>query len=115
MSVTDTHASALTATTPQNGRQTRETPPQPGPTPALEHSHAPAQAAEVPAPAPKTQPSIGFTLHYDNDTRRLILEAREPVTGFLIYQMPPKYVVRQFTASVGGIEPARGATVDSAV
>jgi hypothetical protein len=58
--------------------------------------------------------AIGFSLQYDPETRRMFLEAREPVSGFVIFQMPPKYVIKQFSASIGRIEPARGAKVDSA-
>jgi hypothetical protein len=78
---------------------------------------APATAAvpDVPkALAPPTPKAIGFALHYDADMQRLILEVREPVTGYLIYQMPPKYVVKQFSASASAAAP-RGARVDSAV
>ncbi len=46
----------------------------------------------------------------------LTLEARDPVSGFVIYQMPPKYVIKQFSASIStSVAPARGARVDNAV
>jgi uncharacterized FlaG/YvyC family protein len=74
---------------------------------------APAHAAEAVKTAP---PPFGFTLHYDDDLHRLILESRDPITGFVIYQMPPKYVVKQFTATVApSISENRGASVDQAV
>jgi hypothetical protein len=66
-------------------------------------------------PALPTPQPIGFALHYDADMQRLILEVREPVTGYVIYQMPPKYVVRQFSASSTAAASSRGARVDSAV
>ena len=79
----------------------------------------PAPAVTTPAPTAKTletAPPIGFTLHYDDDLHRLILESRDPITGFVIYQMPPKYVVKQFTATVTPSLPEnRGASVDEAV
>jgi hypothetical protein len=68
----------------------------------------------VPTPAAPSTSAIGFSLDYDASTGRMILESREPVSGFIIYQMPPKYVIKQFTASVGDIAPARGAQVNSA-
>jgi hypothetical protein len=71
-------------------------------------------APEVPTPPPPTPTAIGFSLDFDPSTGRMFLEAREPVSGFIIYQMPPKYVIKQFTATVGSIEPARGAQVNSA-
>ena len=46
----------------------------------------------------------------------MILEARDPVTGFVIFQMPTKYVTKQFSAGAGAlVERARGGKVDSAV
>jgi hypothetical protein len=50
------------------------------------------------APAAPASP-IGFTLHYDSDLQRLILEARDPVSGYVIVQIPPKYVLKQFSAT----------------
>jgi hypothetical protein len=66
------------------------------------------------APAPPPPPAIGFSLSYDAATQRLVLEALEPGSGFVISQVPPGYVVKQFSVTVSGIVPARGATVDSA-
>ncbi len=73
-----------------------------------EHSVAAARTAKA-APT-----AIGFALHYDQDLRRMILEARDPISGFVIYQIPPKYAAKQF-ATAGSAEPHRGAQVDSAV
>jgi hypothetical protein len=70
-----------------------------------------AKAESAPAPS-----SIGFTLHFDGDSQRLILEAREPVSGYVIVQIPPKYVVKQFSATVRtNLAPPRGRGVDAAV
>ena len=79
-----------------------------------------APAAPVPEAAPRvaeTAPSsFGFALHYDQGMQRMILEARDPVTGFVIFQMPTKYVTKQFSAGAGAlVERARGGKVDSAV
>jgi hypothetical protein len=68
----------------------------------------------VPTPSVSPSSAIGFSTSYDPSTGRIILEAREPRSGFIIYQMPPKYVIKQFAASVGAIEPARGGRVDGA-
>ncbi len=71
------------------------------------------RAKTEPAPAPSP---IGLTVHFDGDSQRLILEAREPVSGYLIVQIPPKYVVKQFSATVRtNLEPTRGRDVDAAV
>jgi hypothetical protein len=66
-------------------------------------------------PSPRSAP-FGFTYTYDQSLHRMELEARDPVSGFIVYQMPPKYVIKQFSASVdAAIAPARGASVDNAV
>lgn len=108
MAVTDPSSAVPVATTPIGGRPARDA--------AAPPDQAPASAAATPAPAPPQQLTpIGFTLSYDQTTQRLVLEAREPGSGFVIAQIPPGYVVKQFSASIGGIAPPRGATVDSAV
>ncbi len=76
---------------------------------------APAAPPAAPVAPPAAPLPIGFALSYDAATQRLVLEAREPGSGFLISQVPPGYVVKQFTASIGGIAPLRGAAIDSAV
>jgi hypothetical protein len=96
------------------GQQTHEASAPARPAPASPDAAAHPQAPESPV-APASSAPIGFKLRYDQDTQRLILEARDPVSGFVIYQIPPKYVVKQFTAKVGTIAPARGKQVDSAV
>lgn len=67
---------------------------------------APVSTAAAPAPAappdtaakPAASP-LGFSLHLDSDTHRMFLEVRDPITGYVIYQMPPKYVIKQLSAS----------------
>jgi hypothetical protein len=98
----------------QTGQPQRATAIEPSTPPAGEASHAPAQAPDVPAPSASPESGIGFSTSYDPSTGRIILEAREPGSGFVIYRMPPKYVIKQFTASVAPVDAARGATVDSA-
>lgn len=110
MSVTDTPSTVpVPSTPPASGRAPRD---------ATEPVQAttPAPVAVVPAvaPAAPSPPAIGFSLSYDAATQRLVLEALEPGSGFVISQVPPGYVVKQFSATVSGIAPARGATVDSA-
>ena len=70
-----------------------------------------AKTEPVPTPSP-----IGFTVHFDGDSQRVILEAREPVTGYIIVQIPPKYVVKQFSTTVRAhVEPTRGQGFNDAV
>jgi hypothetical protein len=107
VAVTDTSSVVPVASAPASGRPARDA--------AAPPDQAPASAATPAAPAqPPQLTPIGFTLSYDEATQRLVLEAREPGSGFVIAQIPPGYVVKQFSASIGGIAPARGAKVDSA-
>jgi hypothetical protein len=70
-----------------------------------------AKVETTPAPSP-----IGFSLRYDNDLQRLILEARDPVSGYVIVQIPPKYVLKQFSASDRAhVEGSRGTGVNAAI
>ena len=117
MAVTDTPSTAPVHSAHAGERQAPGTVTAPGPTRGAPHPTPPAvpQAAPAAAPAAPLPLSIGFALSYDAATQRLVLEAREPGSGFLISQVPPGYVVKQFTASIGGIAPLRGAALDSAV
>ena len=120
MSVTSTPSTPPLAPVRQSGRQTAPASTTQAGSPAGEDQRAPtatvqtAAAQEAPTPSPPTPAAIGFSLTYDPGSDRMILEAREPGSGFVINQMPPKYVIKQFNASVSGIEPARGAQVDGA-
>ena len=95
------------------------------PTPAPESApRAPAPAVTPPptaaAPPPAATPDsaakmvtgpLGFALHFDSDTQRMILEAREPITGYVIYQMPAKYVIKQLSTSAQPAAP-RGTAIN---
>lgn len=109
MAVTDPASTLPISSTPASGHQS--------PAAADAAVQEPVQAAAAAAPAAQAPPlpqPIGLTLSYDDATHRLVLEAREPGSGFVISSIPSRYVVSQFTATLGGIAPARGATVDSA-
>jgi hypothetical protein len=116
VAVTETSAAAqaLAATGPERPQHpvqrpsTASSPANGAVTPATTEA---ARAEATPAPSP-----IGFTLHYDNDLQRLILEARDPVSGYVIVQIPPKYVVKQFSATVRAtLDATRGTGVNAAV
>jgi hypothetical protein len=74
-----------------------------GPAPAL--AHAPA-----PPPGPGNAP---YQLSYDAETQRYILESRDPVTGAIIFQLPPQTALGQIEASRSASAPTRlGRRVD---
>lgn len=116
MAVTETSTAthALGGSAPERLQQPLPRPstqasPASEPVPAVRTDEA--RAEPTPAPSP-----IGFTLHYDGDLQRIILEAREPDSGYVIVQIPPKYVVKQFSATVRAhVEPTRGQGINDAV
>jgi hypothetical protein len=114
VSVTSTSSTLPLGPAAQTGRPATETATKPGSAPAGEETSVPAPAQDEPVPSAPSSTAIGFSLSYDPTTGRMFLEAREPVSGFIIYQMPPKYVIKQFNATLNAIEPARGAQVDGA-
>ena len=62
--------------------------------------------------APKPAPAVfGLTMHFDSDMQRMILEARDPASGYVIFQMPAKYVLKQFSANFHATT-SRGASVN---
>jgi hypothetical protein len=86
---------------------------------AIQGQHGPSSAAATPVEnAPKLEtpaPSaFGLVLHYDYDMQRLILEARDPVSGFVVLQIPHKYAVEQFSTLRANI-PLSGASVNRTV
>jgi hypothetical protein len=96
----------------------RQAPVAPAPT-SDETAAAIAPVAVAPtavqAVSPAASATIGFSLRFDPDTERMILEARDAVTGFIIDQLPLKYAVKQFSARVSGSAiSARGARIDDA-
>ena len=86
----------------------------------IQGQRGPASGAAVPAEtAPKLEvsapPAFGLVLYYDPDMQRLILEARDRLSGFVILQVPQKYVMEQFATLGASVERMRGKGVDSAV
>lgn len=97
-----------------NGPPPREAATTEAPLPPSQGSDQQASQSTAAAKAPPTAPAVGFTLAFDPDTQRLILEARDPNSGIVIYQIPPKSAIKQLSTSASAA-PQRGATVDSAV
>jgi hypothetical protein len=107
VALTDPLSTMSATPVPTSGHQTREAVVAPVPEVASGHV---ADVLKVSAPSPSG--ALGFMLHFDADMQRLILEVREPTDGFVIFQMPAKYVIKQFN---GGAVASRGARVNSAV
>jgi len=71
--------------------------------------------AAVSAPAARGA-TFGLTYSYDEGAHHFVLQARDPLSGFVVFQWPPNYVVKQFSASASATSPpSRGASVDDAV
>jgi hypothetical protein len=95
--------------------------------PTASESPAPASTASPPSAAPsagatKLQPTpsdssvFRLSVHYDASAHRIILEARDPVSGVVVYQQPPQSAFKQLLASVSPLALSpRGGTVDAAV
>ena len=82
--------------------------------------HGPTSAAPTPPENPSrpetpAPPAFGLVLHYDRDIHRLILEARNPASGFVIFQIPQKTAAEQFVKLRASTEGARGASVNHSV
>jgi hypothetical protein len=112
-------STAVAPTTPtqpasQSGHVVRDAAVSETPTTAVVPASAEEQATAAAPKTPSPAPAIGFTLHFDPDMGRFILQAREPGSGFVIFQVPQKYAVKQLSASASGT-PTRGKSVDSAV
>ena len=113
MAVTETSPTVAVPPVVAGGDRPQRQAPAPVAPPPSDAAPAPAATSKPPEATPS---AFGFALRYDHGMQRMILEARDPVTGFVIFQMPSKYVTKQFSsgASPAG-ESARGAKVDSAV
>ena len=113
MAVTETSPTVALPPVVAGGDRPHAQAPASPPDPASDAAPAPASAPKSPEPAPT---AFGFALRYDRGMQRMLLEARDPLTGFVIFQMPAKYVIKQFADSAAPArDRVRGATVDSAV
>jgi hypothetical protein len=86
----------------------------------VEGQHGSASVSATPTKnAPKFEAAapaaFGLVLHYDQDMQRLILEARDSASGFVIFQIPQKYVTEQFATLPANGARVRGTSVDRAV
>ena len=83
-----------------------------GPATATPVPATPAAAGEQAGGVELSAP-FGFQLQIDPETQRIILEARDPVTGFVMFQSPPKTAFSSVGAAAARV--ARGKTVDQAL
>ena len=58
-------------------------------------------------------PSFPVSLQFDQDTHRFIIEARDRVSGFVVFQIPFKAAVNSVAGTSSGT--ARGNRIDRAV
>ena len=60
--------------------------------------------------AASRSPAFPLSLQFDPETHRLMIESRDPVSGFVVFQVPPKTAIRAIAGASGGA--ARGERVD---
>ncbi|HTS92982.1 MAG TPA: hypothetical protein VMG55_13320 [Stellaceae bacterium] len=81
---------------------------------------AAAAAAALPAddggersayPETAQSPAFPLSLQFDPETHRVMIESRDPVTGFVVFQVPPKTAIRAIAGA--SVAFARGKRVDS--
>jgi len=97
-----------------NARVTAPTAPPASAPPAARRAVVPQSASSEQGTAEQQNtPPLGFQLQIDPETQRVIIEAREPVTGFVVFQSPPKTAF----SSAGDATPsnARGKSIDRAI
>jgi hypothetical protein len=113
-------AAPETAAASTTGRLATSPSPPATPSPPQTASTAAARDA-APTPGPQKTASataaaaagIPYQLHFDAETQRYILEARDPHTGAIVATLPPQSVLQQIqlTAEASGDSPL-GQSVD---
>jgi hypothetical protein len=71
-------------------------PPSPSPQPSPPQQQGTSTGA---APTDTSTPGIPYQLHYDAETQRFIIEARDPKTGAIIIALPPQTALQHIQAS----------------
>ena len=64
-------------------------------------------AVQAAVDAPSAFP---LSLQFDAETHRLMIESRDPVSGFIVFQVPPKTAIRAIANS--NVSAPRGERVD---
>ena len=88
--------------------------PQPSPTDAdADVTSKPDGTAISSAPQkPQSTPVFGLSLQFDPDTHRVIIEARNPLSGTVVFQVPSKSALQALTDGEK-TAPQRGRSVNS--
>lgn len=83
-------------------------------TPTVQPPQTPsAQETTASGAASQTTGGIPYQLQYDAETRRFILEARDPKTGAVIIELPPQSALQQIQASAAVTDSSPlGASID---
>lgn len=71
----------------------------PAPAPSTASSASPSSTDGGAAPSTGDTSGIPYQLHYDVETQRFILEARDPKTGAIIISLPPQTALQQIQSS----------------
>jgi hypothetical protein len=83
---------------------------QPDPPPAAVQTVSPVADA---AAAAEPEERGGFSIRFDSDMHRLVLELRDRLTGEVTFQVPPKAAARRMEATAGSTAAgSRGHTVN---
>ena len=87
--------------------------PTPTPTPAPTDAEAAKNADGAGVSAqPQGAPVFGLSLQFDADTHRIIIEARNPLSGAIVFQVPSKSALQALTGSTKSAD-SRGKSVNS--
>lgn len=98
------------APAPNAATATRDVAPKPVPT-SPPPSDADAANSEAPA-KPQAVPVFALSVQFDADTHRLIIEARNPLSGAVVFQVPSKSALQALTEPVKSAV-SRGKSVNS--
>ncbi len=82
--------------------------PTPTPPPSAD---AGATSSDVPA-KPQSTPVFALSVQFDVDTNRLIIEARNPLSGDIVFQVPSKSALQALTQPIKSAG-SRGKSVNS--
>jgi len=86
--------------------------PTPPATDSANTNNADSTAVSSTPPKPQSTPVFGLSLQFDPDTHRIIIEARNPLSGVVVFQVPSKSALQALTDGAKTPKP-RGKSVNS--